>query len=765
MKHEKVPYHLSGCLHVTGKSKFIGDNPLPGDLHYLQCVLSPFAHAKIKSIDSEKALDYPGVEAVLTYKDIPGQNQIGHPTLDEPLLPEDEVCYIGQPVVLVIAANKRIAEKAAKLVSINYEELQPVLTVDDALEKGLLYIPERKIKRGDVDKAFQDCDYTLQGVVESGAQEHFYMETQRCLAVPGEENEITLYAATQSTSEAQEVAARVLGLKSKDITVDVKRLGGAFGGKERSATIWACLTALACHKIKKPVLLQLSRYEDMMATGKRHPFKSNYKIGFSKEGKIIAYSVELNANGGAYTDLSIAILERAMLHADSSYYLPHVRIIGRACRTNLPPNTAFRGFGAPQGIFVMETAIQRIAKMLNLDPIYIRQLNAYREAQPTPYGQAVLESSIVDLYDLLKKKADYTRIRQEIDLFNQKNTILKRGIGTVPVKFGISFTTAFLNQGSALAWIYTDGTISLSHGGIEMGQELNTKVAQCFAQTLGVKLERIKIESSNTKRIANASPTAASSGADINCNAAIIAANHLKERLVPIVSLILKQKIDLEIAHEKIHIENDIAYDVRKPDTIISFEELIKTAHINLVDLGAHGFYSTPGIYYNRDEGYGTPFYYFVYGCGLSIMEINTLTGENRLVDCYLIHENAKSINKEIDKGQVLGAFFQGYGLSTMEEEKFNEKGQYLALTPSTYKFPSYADLPSKIHVELVEKDCHYASALGSKGIGEPPLVYGLSTYFALQDAISAIYNHTKEVDLHMPATTESIILAIDKMR
>lgn len=758
------PQHLSGALHVTGQSRFVIDEPRPAGMLFAKLLASPYARARIVSIDIEKATKLPGVAAVLTHKDIPGKNQIGHIFKDEPLFPSGETAFAGQPVALVAADSEEIAAQAVKLIEVTYIELDPVLSIKQALEKNQLYAPERRIECGDVDKALAKADHVIEGDVASGGQEHFYLETQACRAVPGEDNEITLYSATQSTAEVQQVAAHVLGLKAKDITVDIKRLGGAFGGKERAATIWACLAALACHKTRKPVELRLDRVEDMSWTGKRHPYESHYRAGFTKDGKLVAYSVELNSNGGAYTDLSMAILERSMLHADNAYHIPNARIIARACRTNLPPNTAFRGFGAPQGIFVIERVMERIARITGKDPLEVRRLNAYRDGESTPYGQPVDEACHVELFDQLKQNAQYEHLKKEVEDFNKEHEVLKRGIGVVPVKFGISFTTAFLNQGSALLWVYTDGTVSLSHGGVEMGQEINTKVAQVAATELGISLAHIRIESANTKRVGNASPTAASTGSDINGSAALDAARQIRQRLAPVAAQLLKAKHDVKASEDRLIFANDHIHDPKHPDHKITFAELIHEAYINRVDLGAHGYYATPGVHFDRDKGQGRPFHYFVFGCALVLMEVDLVSGCSRMINAHIVHETAKSLNPEIDQGQIAGAFMQGYGWATFEEIAPDGKGKYLAVTPSTYKIPTIRDLPQEFTIEMVERERKCSSVFGSKGHGEPPLVYGEAAYFGIKDAIESIAGHKAEVDLGMPATPEAVVLAVEKL-
>ncbi|MBI5529052.1 MAG: molybdopterin-dependent oxidoreductase [Deltaproteobacteria bacterium] len=759
------PLHLSGELHVTGRTRFVADEPRPDGMLFVKCVGSPFAHAKILSIDPAPALSSEGVRAVLSAGDIPGENQIGHAFLDEPLFPVGEAMWLGQPLAIVVADDPEHAREAAALVGVECEELPPVLSIDEALAKGDLYAPERRIVRGDVDRAWEKCDHVVEGVVGSGSQEHLYLETQVCRAVPGEDGETTLFSATQATAEVQEIAARVLGVDRKDVTVDVRRLGGAFGGKERAATIWACLAALAAFKTRRPVELRLTRHEDMRWTGKRHPFESRYKAGFNRDGRLVAYSVELNANGGAYADLSMAILERSMLHADNAYHIPNARIVGRACRTNLPPNTAFRGFGAPQGVFVIETVMDRIARRLGLDPIEVRARNAYREGQETPYGQKVHEPCHPGLLACLKKNADYTRLCRDIGKFNSNNRRCKRGIGVVPVKFGVSFTSAFLNQASALCWVYGDGTVSLSHGGIEMGQEVNTKVAQVVASVLGVTLDRIRVETSNTKRTGNASPTAATTGSDLNGNAARIAAEQILARLRPVAAGLLATGNRRKPAADRIMFQKNKVFDPRNPRRFVKFEALAHEAYMRRVALGAHGFYRTPGVRFDRAKGKGTPFYYYVFGCALAVAEVHLLTGNVRLERVHIVHETGKSLNPAIDKGQVEGAFMQGYGWATFEELVHDAKGRYLADTTSTYKIPTIKDLPGVFDVDLVVRNRKHASVFGSKGIGEPPFIYGEAAYFAIKDALRAIAPAGAEIDLPMPATPEAVLEAVEMIK
>lgn len=755
-----VPPDLNGKRHIQGYTKFINDEQIPMQMLNVTILHSKYAHAEISKLSVEKAKKCKGIFDILTAKDIPGENQIGHLIADEPLLADERVMYVGQPIALILSNNAREAELAMKDIEIEYDELTAILTIEQAIEKNSYYISERVIQNGNWQDEMEQAPHKLSGVFESGAQEHFYLETQRCRAYIGENDEIILSSATQSTSEVQEIAARVLNLHSKDITLDVKRLGGAFGGKERNATLFACLTAFAAYKSKRAVELVLSRPEDMECTGKRHPFKSEYQIGFDEDGKILSYKVDFYSNGGAAIDLSIAILERAMLHADNAYYIPNVRITGKACRTNLPPNTAFRGFGAPQGIMVIENAIHDIARFLKKDPLEIRRINMYQEEQKTPYSQVVYDAPGTEYLDKCIKKADYHYLKEEVRRFNKENIYKKRGLSLIPLKFGISFTTAFLNQGSALIWIYNDGTLSVSHGGIEMGQSINKKMALIVAETLGISIGRIRVESANTKRIGNASPTAASSGTDINGSACRMAAEELKKRLIKVAAEMLRCDNTGFISSK-----NDIIYNSKQPDEHLTFNEVVAQAYLNRVDLGSHAFYKTPDIYFDREKGQGTPFYYFVYGSALVEAEIDLIHGYVSIPKVYIVHETGNSLDKDVDLGQITGAFLQGFGWCTMEEERFDNKGRYLALTPSTYKIPTIRDIPTKWDIEMQDKSCKKSSVMGSKAIGEPPFIYGQAAWFAIKDAIEASVDYKQSAELRHPATPENILMAIDKLK
>lgn len=751
---KKEPFHISGKLHLTGSSRFIGDEaPLAGML-YASFLYSPVAHARIISIDSSPALQIPGVKHVITAKDIPGENMIGHVIKDEPLFPEQKIMFLGQPLVMILATDPSIAEEASSRIQLQYEELKPILEIEEADLKEEWYIPERRIVRRNPQP---DSLLKLNGRTRSEAQEHFYMETQRSRAIPLEDKQIIVHTATQSTMECQEVIAHVLGIPAHNIIIEVPRLGGAFGGKERNATIWATMAALGAYVSKRPVEVLLPRDHDMKVTGKRHPFLSNWNLAYSPDGRVKSYDIELLSNGGAYADLSIAILERALFHAENIYNIPDIRIRGRACRTNLPPNTAFRGFGAPQGIFVIENIMESLAVKTGLDPFEIRLLNAYQPGDKTPYGQEIRQAPMPQIFTRLRQLSSYESLKQEVQDFNASHTHRKQGLGLVPVKFGISFTTALLNQGSALVWVYIDGSVSVTIGGIEMGQELSTKVAIVVSRVLGLPLEQIHVESSNSQRIGNASPTAASTGSDINGNAARIAAEKIRRNLREAASHYFREQFGLDLPEEEFQFQSaEIGHPVTEQR--VSFSELVRYAYNQRIALGAYGYYKTPDLHFDRELGQGKPFHYYVWGAALSRIELDLLSGDHHLLGTWIVHENGSSLHPEIDRGQVIGAFIQSMGWCTMEELPVDDKGRYLAVNPSTYKIPGIRDIPEVLELELLTSGSGEASVMGSKATGEPPFIYGFSVFFAIQNAIRSV---NPEADLSFPATPEAALKAL----
>lgn len=756
-----MPSFSHHCMtsHVTGKSVFINDIPLPKNALHAFPFYSPIALGKILSLKTEKALQYPGVECIITAQDIPGQNQMGPVAHDEPCLATENLEFIGQVIAVVAAESREVAQKAASLIELEYEETgTPIITLNDAMTQGKLLQPSRRIDEGDAWEMMEKCDHVFQGNFYSEGQEHWYLETQTALCMPQESGEMKVFASTQNPSETQAIVAEVLGLPKNAVEVEVKRLGGAFGGKETQANHVAAWAALVAHKTHKPVKMHLDRETDQKITGKRHAFYSEYEVGFSKNGLIEALKVKMNSNGGAALDLSMAILERALFHIDNAYFIPNLTVEGRAWKTNLPPNTAFRGFGAPQAMAVIENILDRIARFLKLDAAELRLANFYSSHQPqtTHYGQLVGENPLSKIYEQIIKTSEYSQRRKQILEFNSQNRWKKHGMSLIPVKFGISFTTSFLNQAGALVHIYEDGSVLINHGGTEMGQGLHTKMIQIVAQTFGISQERIRISSTNTTKVPNTSATAASSGTDLNGKAVENACLILKSRLEEAFRMkFIQSGGSLTFEKDSVHCHRFHT----------SFAELANFAYKKQVSLSSTGFYKTPDLFFDRQEGKGKPFHYFAYGMSVSEVELDVLTGQHRLLRTDILHDAGKSLNPAIDKGQVEGAFVQGLGWVTMEELKYSAKGALLSHSPDTYKIPTIGDIPEDFRVKLTDFTPQPDNIKQSKAIGEPPFIHGLSVFFALKDAVSAVYNHQLEPQLNIPATSEAILLCLNKMK
>lgn len=774
--------HESAIKQVTGEAVFVNDMDFGNEILFGHIVYSKYAHAKILGYNIEKAKSLPGVFAVLTYKDIPGENQMGPVVRDELCLAENEVTFIGQAIFLIAAKDRETALEAEKLIEIKYQPLDAILDLETAIEKNNLIAPPRKIERGDFDGAYNKSKHKLSGILKTGAQEHWYLETQSCLCIPGEDRNIKAYASTQHPSETQVIIAEVLGIKSNEVEVEVRRLGGGFGGKETQANHIAAWCALLCNATKKPVKIHLFRDDDQIITGKRHRFLSKYQVGFDEEGVINSYSVELNSDAGAATDLSMAILERAMLHADNAYYISNIQVIGKAYKTNLPSNTALRGFGGPQGIAVIETVIDRIARFLKKDASEIRNKNFYQTGNRniTHYGEEVENNRLQIIYDKLIKSSDYKKRRIEINKFNSKNEFEKKGLAITPVKFGISFTTSFLNQAGALVNIYKDGSVLVNHGGTEMGQGLYTKILEIASAEFDISPEYIIVNATNTSKIPNTSATAASSGSDMNGFAVKNAIDKLKERLSVVALEMLKHNFSLSFPHnlsgnpsgdstgelkEYMIFENNFVYYKKFPDKKIPFKELISQAYLSQVSLSATGFYKTPNIWFDREKGVGHPFHYYAFGMAVSEVVIDTLTGEHRILRTDILHDVGKSLNEEIDKGQVFGGFIQGVGWCTTEEIKWDKNGNLLNRSPDTYKIPTIQDIPLDFRVELLEGYPNPNTIRSSKAVGEPPLMLAFSVWLAIKDAASAVGNHETEPEFSLPATNEVIVMSVEKLK
>lgn len=764
----KTIYHESAKFHVSGEAIYIDDIKVNNQLLHGYVYTSPVAHAKIKSYDLSEAQKIAGVHAILNYQDIPGHNQMGPVFQDEVILAIDEVTFIGQAIFLIAAESEEIARQAAKLIKIEFKELPAILTIEDAIQNGVTVQPSRKIETGDIAEAFKNAKNIIEGELKVGGQEHWYLETQICLCIPQEGRDMKVYSSTQNPSETQLLVAEALGLHKMNVEVEMKRMGGGFGGKETQGNHVAVWSAILADYTKKPVKIRLFRDEDQKMTGKRHRFLIKYKAAFDENGLISAVDFEQNADAGATSDLSMSILERAMLHAENSYYIPNMRIIGHAWKTNLPSNTAFRGFGGPQGIAAMETIIDRIARTLKKDAAEIRNTNFYAlfERNVTPYGQKIENNRLPKIWEQIIETSEYFARRKQVDEFNQKNEFFKKGLALTPIKFGISFTTAFLNQAGALVHIYNDGSVLVNHGGTEMGQGLHTKMRQIAAQELGIDYENVKVSATNTTKVPNTSPTAASSGTDMNGMAVKDAIDKIKKRISTYIACKFGATYRDNISDaENLVYDRNIIYDWKQPERKISFTDAVKAAYLGRINLSSNGFYATPGVNFNRERGTGKPFFYFAYGMAVSEVLLDTLTGYVKILRSDILHDVGESINTDIDKGQVEGAFIQGVGWCTTEELKYDSKGNLLNHSPDTYKIPSVNDIPEIFNVNLLKGYPQPGTIHRSKAVGEPPFMLSFSVWLAIKDAISSIRNHEAEPDFMIPATNENILLSIDKLK
>jgi xanthine dehydrogenase molybdopterin binding subunit len=760
--------HDSATKHVSGQSIYIDDMQINSQLLIGRVVYSKHAHAKIISLDLEAAKNLKGVHAVLSYKDIPGHNQMGAVVHDETCLAENEVTCIGHAIILIAAETEEIALAAEKLISIEFEILDAITDLRTAIKRNSHLGDPRMMQRGDAEGVMKTVKYTIKGELETGPQEHWYLETHACICIPGEQQEIIAYSSTQHPSETQAIISEVLGIGKNEVVVETRRMGGAFGGKETQANWFAAWSALLCHATKRPVKIKLFRDDDQIMTGKRHPFLINYEVGFDDNGKIEAVIVELNTDGGHATDLSFAILERSMLHADNSYYIPNMHVTGKAYKTNLPSNTAYRGFGGPQGMAGMETMIDKIARYLKIDPAKVRQLNFYGidKDNITHYGQEVELNRLHILYDKIINTSDYYARRKEINEFNSKNEFYKKGLALTPVKFGISFTTSFLNQAGALVNIYKDGTILVNHGGTEMGQGLNTKIMQIAAAELGVSIDKIKVNATNTSKIPNTSATAASAGTDLNGMAVKNAITKLKKRITGLFATEFSKPFpDNPSLQEDVVIKNNLIFDAKNPDRNIAFDKAMFVCNFNQISLSATGFYKTPNIGWDKIRGWGKPFNYYAFGMCVSEVMIDTLTGFNKNTRTDILHDVGDSINHGIDMGQIEGAFIQGLGWCTTEDMKYNAKGELLNHSPDTYKIPSVQDIPQDFRTVIMEGIPNPKAIRKSKAVGEPPFMLAFASWLAIKDAISAVADHQFEPQFKLPATNEVILLSIEDLK
>ncbi|MBC7475818.1 MAG: xanthine dehydrogenase molybdopterin binding subunit [Candidatus Sericytochromatia bacterium] len=757
--------HDSAIGHVTGESVFIDDMPFAKNELIVDFVGSPYAHGELISVDTSEAEKIEGIIGLYTYKDLDGINKFGPIIQDEHLLVEHTATFMGEPIVVIAGETRQAIAKAKKAIKIVMKELEPVFTIDEAIKREQYIGVPRFIIRGDVQSVFKTSEHILEGTFINGGQEQFYLESQASIAYPGEDNTLVIHSSTQHPSEIVQVAASILGLQQNQVICITKRMGGGFGGKESQACHFAVMAGLVALKTKRPARAVLNKDTDMMVTGKRHPFQNNYKVAFDKNGMITALKVDLFSNGGAAADLSTSILERAMLHSDSAYYLPNVEINGRVCKTNLPPNTAFRGFGGPQGTLNTENIIEEIAHYLKKDAYEIRRINCYgvNDRNITPYGQIIHNNVLPEIFDELIYSSDYTERLEAVKEFNSVSKTHLKGISLSPVKFGISFTTKFLNQGSALVNIYLDGTVQVSTGGTEMGQGLNTKIRQIVADEFSIDYETVRIMATSTEKNNNTSPTAASSGTDINGSAAVVACQAIRDRLSEFAAQYFSSfENGITKAKEHIVFKDNYIFDNRLPDNKIAFKDFVVLAYRERVSLGERGFYQTPGVDFNRDTGKGNPFLYFTNGAAVSEVLIDKFTGELKVLRSDILIDIGESINVGIDRGQVIGGFIQGMGWVTGEELKYNEKGYLLSHSPTTYKIPNITDVPDIFNVNFFKNDTNIVNVKKSKAVGEPPLLLGISVWTAVKHALSCV-SSGKRINLSVPATNEEIIMAIDQ--
>lgn len=745
--------HDSAHLHVSGTATYTDDLPEPRDLLHVAVGLSSKAHARINNIDLQAVRNAAGVVATCVAADIPGDNNCGPVVADEPILAADVAEYAGQALFAVAAHTVDQARKAARLAEIEYDELDAILDPLTAVEKESFVLPSETLQRGDPAKAIAAAPHKLKRRIELGGQDQFYLEGHVAMAVPQEDGDMLVYSSTQHPDEVQHLVAHAIGLEAKDVVCICRRMGGAFGGKETQAATIACLAAIMAKLTGRACKLRLDRDVDMIMTGKRHDFVIDYEVGFDGSGRIQGVDFMFASRCGISADLSGPINDRAMFHCDNAYYLENIRVVSHRCKTNTVSNTAFRGFGGPQGMHAIEYVIDDIARKLQMDPLHVRRVNFYgtKDRNVTPYQQVVEDNIIEDIVDRLVASSDYAQRRQAILEYNQGNAVLRRGIALTPVKFGISFTATHLNQAGALVHVYKDGTVHLNHGGTEMGQGLFTKVAQVTADELGVSFDKVKINATDTSRVPNASATAASSGSDINGKAAQNACAKIRGRLTEFAALHFDvAEADIEFAANR----------VRVGDEEMSFAELVQLAWLNRIKLFASGFYRTPKIHYDRDTFSGRPFFYYAYGAAVAEVVVDTLSGEYRLLRVDIVHDCGDSLNPAVDLGQVEGGFIQGAGWLTSEELCWNDAGELTTHAPSTYKIPTCSDLPPDFRVELLKNAANREDTIyRSKAVGEPPLMLALSVFHALRDAISTVDQPAP--DLRAPATPEALLQAI----
>jgi len=750
--------HDSAAKHVSGEALYIDDLPEPPGLLHAFIRLSERAHARITRLDVTAVAAMPGVAAVMTAADVPGVNDVGPALPGDPIFADGLVEYHGQSVFAVAADSIASARRAAAAAVIEYDPLPAILTIDQALTAQAFVLPTQVMARGDAAAALARSPHRLAGRIDVGGQEHFYLEGQVAMAVPGEDGDMLVYSSTQHPTEVQHLVARTLKLSDHSVVTETRRMGGGFGGKESQASLIACIAALLAQRTKRPVKLRLDRDDDMVLTGKRHDFRIDYDVGFDADGRIIGIDFILAGRCGMSPDLSAAINDRAMLHCDNCYYLENVRIVSYRCKTHTVSNTAFRGFGGPQGMMGIEQVVDEIARYLRLDPLTVRQRNFYgtTDRNVTPYHATIEDNVIPELVAELAARSGYAERREAVAAFNAENPWIKRGLALTPVKFGISFNLVQMNQAGALVHVYTDGSVQLNHGGTEMGQGLYTKVAQVVAAEFGIALDRVKITATTTAKVPNTSPTAASSGSDLNGMAAQAAARAIRQRMAGVAA------VAFGVPAETIVFADGM---VRGGGQEMTFPALARLTHRSRVQLSSTGFYSTPKIHYDGATHRGRPFYYYAYGAAVTEVEVDTLTGEYRMRRVDIVHDCGQSLNPAIDLGQIEGGFIQGVGWLTSEELWWDEQGRLRTHAPSTYKIPACGDVPAQFNVGLFEAGRNVEDTIyRSKAVGEPPLMLGIAAFHALKDAVASVSNG-EGMRFDSPATPERVLMAIEHLR
>ncbi len=751
--------HDSAIKHVSGLAEYTDDIKEPPGTLFGAIGWSKKSKAIIKKINLEEVKKSEGVIAVVNYLDIPGRNDVG-PVFDgDPIFSKEKVEFFGQPLFAVAAKSTELARKAVLKAKVKYKNLKPIVTIEDALKKNNLLFNVKKISRGNASKAIPKSKNLLKGNFTTGSQEHFYLEGQVAFTIPKEDNELLVYSSTQHPSEVQQIISKMLNQKSNSITVLVRRIGGGFGGKETNF-MTASICALLSYKTKCPVKLKLDRDDDIILTGKRHEFKSIYEVGFNDDGVIEGLKVKLASKCGMSPDLSHAINERALLHIDNAYYLKNLEVENYLCKTNTSTSTAFRGFGGNQGMMAIENVIDNISRYLKKDPFEVRKVNFYQKNKKniTHYGRKIEDNVIDKIFERLLKKSNYKKRYDQIRKYNLKSKFKKKGIAITPVKFGISFTTIHLNQAGALVHIYTDGSIHLNHGGIEMGQGTHTKIAQLVAHSFGLPYEKVRISSTNTSKVPNTSASAASSTTDLNGAAALNAVLKIKKNLEKFI----KSKYKIFDKKDPIYKDGHILFGNRS----FKFDKIVNEAYFNRISLSSSGFYSTPKIKFDKKKFTGRPFYYFCYGAAVSEVTIDTLTGENILNRVDIVHDAGNAINPSLELGQIEGGFIQGQGWLTMEEVKWKADGEITTFSPSTYKIPAASDIPKEFNVEIFKEGSNKENVVNkSKTTGEPPLMLAMSVFFAIKDAVASVVNYKKIPILDAPATPENILMSIKEIK